>query len=87
MGSDAFRLSQCPSRSQEMNSVVGEELVRPDLAPVFQVFLDATREWLLLNRRLRFRDLYVRRIIDEHGNRIATHTPPDMLDPDSSVEQ
>ena len=32
-------------------------------------------------------DLYARGIIDAEGNRIATHTPPDMLDPNSSVEQ
>lgn len=35
----------------------------------------------------RLRELYALGIIDIEGNRIATHTPPDMLDPNSSVEQ
>jgi len=33
------------------------------------------------------RSLKARGIIDEHGRRTATHTPADMLDPNSSVEQ
>jgi hypothetical protein len=40
---------------------------------------EATGELL---RRLRDRG-----IIDADGNRVATHTPPDMLNPDSTVEQ
>ena len=50
-------------------------------------FLDA---WIAVGAaktHAHLRDLYARGIIDAKGNRIATHTPPDMLDPNSSVEQ
>ena len=50
-------------------------------------FLDA---WMAVGIKAtheRLRQLHAMGIIDEKGNRIATHTPPDMLDPNSSVEQ
>ncbi len=35
----------------------------------------------------RLRRLRDRGILDANGIRVATHTPPDMLNPDSTVEQ
>ena len=50
-------------------------------------FLDAWLAKGVARTDARLRELYAMGIIDEDGNRIATHTPPDMLDPNSSVEQ
>jgi len=53
----------------------------------YGAFLDA---WIAVGAAKtheRLRQLHAMGIIDEEGNRIATHTPPNMLDPNSSVEQ
>lgn len=50
-------------------------------------FMDAWIAVGVAKTHERLRELYAMGIIDEQGNRIATHTPPDMLDPNSSVEQ
>ena len=50
-------------------------------------FLDAWTALGAAETHQHLRDLYARGIIDAKGNLIPTHTPPDMLDPNSSVEQ
>ena len=50
-------------------------------------FLDAWIAKGVARTNARLRELYAMGIIDEKGDLIPTHTPPDMLDPNSSVEQ
>ena len=50
-------------------------------------FMDAWIAKGVARTNARLRELYAMGIIDEDGDLIPTHTPPDMLDPNSSVEQ
>ncbi len=50
-------------------------------------FLDAWLAKGIAKTHERLRELHAMGIIDEKGDLIPTHTPPDMLDPNSSVEQ
>ena len=50
-------------------------------------FMDAWIAKGVARTNARLRELYAMGIIDENGDLIPTHTPPDMLYPNSSVEQ